>query len=81
MNTELNTKNSGLKTEIVALGIIGICAVLVISPIDALPDMVPIVGFVDDFCYIAIALAGTYALVKKLISGNISLKDAKAMLN
>ena len=41
-----------------------ILAVLVISPIDALPDVIPVVGWVDDVAYVAGILGTIVGMLK-----------------
>ena len=41
-----------------------ILAVLVLSPIDALPDVIPVVGWVDDVAYVAGILGTVVGMLK-----------------
>lgn len=42
-----------LNKKTICIGIIIICAILLFSPIDLLPDIIPIVGQSDELLYIA----------------------------
>lgn len=47
------------------IALMAILAVLVISPIDALPDVIPVVGWVDDVAYVA----GIFGTVVGMLKG------------
>ena len=54
-------KKSGIAWKIVLMIIL---AVLVLSPIDALPDVIPVVGWVDDVAYVAGILGTVVGMLK-----------------
>ena len=54
-------KKSGMAWKIVLMIIL---AVLVLSPIDALPDVIPVVGWVDDVAYVAGILGTAVGMLK-----------------
>ena len=54
-------KKSGMAWKIVLMIIL---AVLVLSPIDALPDVIPVVGWVDDVAYVAGMLGTAVSMLK-----------------
>ena len=63
-NPEANAqggKKSGMGWKIAMMIIL---AVLVLSPIDALPDVIPVVGWVDDVAYVAGMLGTAVSMLK-----------------
>ena len=54
-------KKSGIAWKIMLMVVL---AVLVLSPIDALPDVVPVVGWVDDVAYVAGILGTAVGMLK-----------------
>ena len=59
--TPQGTKKSGMVWKILLMIIL---AVLVLSPIDALPDVLPVVGWVDDVAYVAGILGTAVGMLK-----------------
>ncbi|MBQ9901489.1 MAG: DUF1232 domain-containing protein [Clostridia bacterium] len=55
------SKKSGMAWKIILMIILGI---LVLSPIDALPDVIPVVGWVDDVAYVAGMLGTAVGMLK-----------------
>ncbi len=55
------SKKSGIVWKIVLMIIL---SVLVLSPIDALPDVIPVVGWVDDVAYVAGILGSVVSMLK-----------------
>lgn len=54
-------QKSGIAWKIILMIIL---AVLVLSPIDALPDVIPVVGWVDDVAYVAGMLGTAVGMLK-----------------
>lgn len=54
-------KKSSMAWKIVLMIVL---AVLVLSPIDALPDVIPVVGWVDDVAYVAGILGSAVSMLK-----------------
>ena len=54
-------KKSGMAWKIILMLVL---AALVLSPIDALPDVVPVVGWVDDVAYVAGILGTAVGMLK-----------------
>ncbi|MBQ1398122.1 MAG: DUF1232 domain-containing protein [Clostridia bacterium] len=55
------SKKSGMAWKIILMIIL---AVLVLSPIDALPDVLPVVGWVDDVAYVAGIIGTAVGMLK-----------------
>ena len=51
-----------MKKGIIALIIVLITAIYVLSPIDIIPDIVPIVGWIDD---IIVVIGALYILIRR----------------
>lgn len=54
-------KKSGMAWKIILMIIL---AILVLSPVDALPDVIPVVGWVDDVAYVAGILGSAVGMLK-----------------
>ena len=54
-------KKSGMAWKVILMIIL---AVLVLSPIDALPDVIPVVGWVDDVAYVAGMIGTAVGMLK-----------------
>lgn len=56
-----SAKKSGVVWKIILMLVLSL---LVLSPIDALPDVVPVVGWVDDVAYVAGIIGSVVSMLK-----------------
>lgn len=68
------------ETPVVAKIMAGIIVAYALSPIDLIPDFIPILGYLDDFILLPVLIALTVKLIPKAILERSRLK-AKEMSN
>jgi Uncharacterized conserved protein len=65
VENKVNSNGSGKKLGMGwKIGLMALLAILVISPLDAVPDLVPVVGWVDDVAYVAGILGTIVGMLK-----------------
>lgn len=74
------TKKNGYKPQIKNVLVPGLVLVYLLSPIDIIPDFIPVIGVLDDFALLALAIPLLITEAERFIAWEISKKYEEAKI-
>ncbi len=69
------SKKGGYKPQLKNVIVPGLVLLYLVSPIDLIPDMIPVIGVLDDFALLAFAIPLLVKEAEKFIAWEVSRKD------